>query len=153
MQFKQNSEALRKEAEETFYQELNDVFSDLESRDRLDVVFNFFERATHVLNAYQSRQKGARELRMSTMAWTLALGFKISAGAGDSSELAKKIGMSKQAVNKCLNHFLAQLKLPPLAGQRNTEARAHMSAARIAQLKDSPEAKAINRVLAMKDPT
>ena len=43
-----------------------------ERRERDEAIINYFERAAHILNAYQSHQSTAKELRMSTRAMWLA---------------------------------------------------------------------------------
>lgn len=96
----------------------------------------FIEDAMHVLNSYQLNQSNdARALRMSFRCMMLALGFNLVADADGPSELAEKSGFSKQAVGKCLNQFLDQLKLTPLLSQRDEESREEMSKARKDQLK------------------
>jgi hypothetical protein len=98
-------------------------------------MLEWFERVWHILNAYQLRQRGERQLRMSTRAMQLALGFRLAAGADGPAALARNCGVTKQAMNNCLRHFIEQLQLTPLPGQRRAEARKHMAEARLNQLK------------------
>lgn len=108
---------------------------DIDDRQERDErIIDFFQNVFHILNAYQSHQSGERELRMSTRTMQFALGFYLCAGADGPVELAQKCGMSKQAVGKCLNHFVQQLRLCPLPSQRNEEARANMASARRKQV-------------------
>lgn len=111
-----------------------DVEAD-ERRERDERMISFFENVFHMLNAYQSHQETAYDLRMSLRAMCLALGFSLAAGAEGAADLARQCGMSKQTVNKCLNHFLEQLRLEPLPFQRDAEARLNMAEARKRQLK------------------
>lgn len=104
-------------------------------RERDRMIVDFFERANHILAAYQSHQKTATELRMSFRCMMLALGFYLVAGSESPGDLARKCGVSKACLDKCLNHFILQLRLGPLPGQRKNEARDAMSAARKSQLK------------------
>ena len=106
---------------------------DRQERDRQ--VVDWFERAMHILRAYQSHQSKACELQMSFRCMMLALGFSLVAGADGPAELARKCKVTKACLDKCLNHFIAQLQLDPLPGQRKKEAREAMSAARKSQLK------------------
>jgi hypothetical protein len=104
-----------------------------EERDRR--IIDFFERCFHILNAYQSHQQNdAKALLMSVRTMELAIGFHLAAGAEGPAELARKCGVSKQTLGKCLNHFLEQLRLEPLPFQRNEEARKNMTKARKEQL-------------------
>ena len=105
-----------------------------ERRERDEAIINYFERAAHILNAYQSHQSTAKELRMSTRAMWLALGWNIAAGADGPAQLARSCRCSKQTLGKCLNNFIAQLRLEPLPFQRKAGARAAMSQARKAQI-------------------
>jgi hypothetical protein len=105
-----------------------------ERRERDERIVNWFERAFHILNAYQSHQASAKELRMSLLSMQLALGFHLAAGADGPAELARRCGVSRQCLNKCLNHFLEQLNIERLPFQRDEEARENMSAARKEQL-------------------
>ena len=98
-------------------------------------IIDYFGRACHILNAYQAHQSSAKELRMSSRAMQLALGFTLAAAANGPTELAKKCGFSKATVGKCVNYFIAQLALEPLPGQRKEEGRKNMARARKAQLK------------------
>lgn len=102
--------------------------------ERDEKIIGFFERAFHILNAYQSHQGTVKQMHMSSRAMQLALGFHLAAGADGPAELARQCGVSKQALGKCLNHFLAQLRLEPLPFQRNGEARKNMADARMKQL-------------------
>lgn len=109
-----------------------DAFDDQNERD--ERIIGFFENAFHILNAYQSHQDGERQLRMSCRTMQLALGFHLAAGADGPADLAKKCGVSKQALGKCLNHFIEQLKLSPLPFQRKEDGRQNMAMARKRQL-------------------
>lgn len=95
-----------------------------------------FRQAIQILIAYQQNQKRRRpsEILMSTRVMAMALGFHSAADAQDASELGRKIGIGKATVNKCLNHFIERLKLPPLPTQRNNSARQNMKRARLKQL-------------------
>lgn len=113
--------------------EANDLeMQQFEDRSR---ILEWFERALHILNAYQSHQSGEHNLRMSAKCWQLALGYHLPAGAQGPAELARQCGVSKQAAGKCLNHFIEQLKLSPLPGQRKQEARENMAEARRQQVR------------------
>jgi hypothetical protein len=107
---------------------------DLERRERDEKIVNYFEDGFHILNAYQSHQKTAKQLRMSLKAFQLAMGFHLAAGADGPAALARQCGVDKQTLGKCLNHFIELLKLTPLGCQRNQEARKHMSTARKEQV-------------------
>lgn len=107
---------------------------DVERQARDWEIIHYFEFALNVLNAYQAHQQTAHEFKMSLRVMELALGFDSCAGADGPAELARKLGCDKQAVNKCLNNFNAQLKLSPLPGQRAWAARKNMSKARKNQL-------------------
>lgn len=110
------------------------IIEDDARREREERIVNFFERAFHILNAYQSHQQTPKELRMSLAAMELALGFHLAAGADGPAELARRVGVSKQALGKCLNHFIEQLQLEPLPFQRDREARGNMAEARRRQV-------------------
>lgn len=116
-------------------------------------VVGFIENVLHILNAYQHHQTSERamlnpavkRLRMSTRAMALALGYPLAAGLEPAdeakkrphpgpAELAKKCGMSKATVTKCLNHFIRQLRLGKLPGQRDESARKNMADARRRQV-------------------
>ena len=119
--------------------------------ERDEAIIHYFERAMHILAAYQSRQRTAKQLRMSARAMYLALGFKLVAGAQSPAELARKCGFDKWTVTKCVNEFIDKLKLEPLPGQRDKEARKKMEEARKRQLEQcKTEKAAIDRVLNMK---
>jgi hypothetical protein len=105
-----------------------------DARRQRERIVNFFERAFHILNAYQAHQESEKALRMSLRAMELALGFHLAAGADGPAELARQCGVSKQALDKCLNHFLEQLELEPLPFQRKAAARENMAAARHRQI-------------------
>lgn len=112
---------------------------DRERQERDEAIIGFFENAFHVLNAYQIHQRNdvhctLGDLRMSTRAMAMAVGFRLVAGADGPAELAKDCGVSKQALGKCLNHFIEQLKLSPLPFQRKQEARQNMAEARKRQV-------------------
>lgn len=111
---------------------------DVERRERDEAIVNWFERAFHVLNAYQTHQTSANQLRMSLRAMELALGFHLAAGADGPAELAKRCRVSKQALGKCLNHFIEQLALEPLPCQRKAQARDNMRRARLNQITKKP---------------
>lgn len=104
-----------------------------ESRERIVM---WFERVFHILNAYQSHQESAVELRMSNRVMQYALGFTLAAGADKLTTLARQVGVSKASANKCLLHFESQLRLEPLPGQRKDEGRQNMAKARKAQVAD-----------------
>lgn len=97
-------------------------------------MLDWFENSICILNAYQAHQTGENQLRMSSRAWQMAMGFKLAAGAETPSELARLTGVSKAALGKTLNHFIEMLNLTPLPGQRNQAARENMAKARCAQL-------------------
>lgn len=107
----------------------------IERRDRDERIVGWFENAFHILNAYQAHQTSAKQLRISRDCMEMALGFRLAAGAEGPAELARKYGVSKQAVGKCLNHFIAQLRLEPLPFQRKADARENMRKARKSQVK------------------
>lgn len=95
----------------------------------------FIEDAMHILNSYQINQGlDASGLRMSFRCMMLVLGFNLVADADGLSELAQKTGNTKQAVGKCANQFLSQLKLTPMLSQRDEESRENMSKARKEQV-------------------
>jgi hypothetical protein len=108
--------------------------TDPDIQEQFERIISFFENTQHILNAYQSHQSGERNLRMSTRAMQLALGFYLAAGADGPAELARKCGVDKQTLGKCLNHFVAQLSLEPLPFQRKSDARANMADARRKQV-------------------
>jgi hypothetical protein len=83
--------------------------------------------AFHYLIEYQSNQKKAKEIRMSTRVMALELGYCTAAGANNVAELAQKMRFKKQTVNKCSIAFQPRLKLPPRPGQRTGEQRKHFS--------------------------
>lgn len=101
---------------------------------RDEEIITFFENGFHILNAYQSRQKTAKQILTSLRAFQFALGFHLVAGADGLADLARQCGVSKQAMGKCVNHFISQLKLSPLASQRNQQARDNMARARKEQV-------------------
>lgn len=107
---------------------------DPDRQERDEAIVNWFENVFHILNAYQSHQRSAKQLRMSTRAMELALGFRLAAGADGPAQLGRHCGVGKATLGKCLNHFIEQLKLTPLPFQRRPEARKNMSEARKAQL-------------------
>lgn len=97
--------------------------------------FELIERGFDVLISYQSSQKTAHEVRMSTRIMALALDFSLAAGAKDPTEIARQCGLTKAAGQKCFDLFNSEkLKLPLRAGQRGAQARANMSAKRNEQL-------------------
>lgn len=102
-------------------------------REREGAIINYFERAFHILNAYQEGQK-PKHHKMSLRAMELALGFHLAAGSDNAAELARKCGVTKAAANKCLNGFMSALALEPLPSQRKDKARQNMSVARRKQL-------------------
>ena len=108
--------------------------ADLDRQGRDRIMVGWFEDVFCILNAYQSHQIGSRQLRMSLLTMQLALGFHLAAGADGPSELARKCNVSKQTLTKCLNHFISQLRLTPLPGQRSDAARKNMAEARLLQL-------------------
>ena len=91
--------------------------------------------AWHLLIAYQANQKTVEEMQISTRVMALELGYYTAAGADNVAELARKNNFKKQTINKCAVNFQTKLGLPPRAGQRDEEARQHMSEARSTQLK------------------
>lgn len=111
-----------------------DSQDDADRQEDRERVIQFFETAIHILNAYQAHQEGEAALRMSFRCWVLALGFRTAAGAEGPSELARACGFGKQTVGKCLNHFIAQLRLAPLPGQRSEDGRKNMAGARRVQV-------------------
>ena len=135
----------------------------VERMERDEAIFHFFEKAFRVLMTYQCNQKTPKELRMSTASMRMALGFKIEAirvtktgkkhiNIEGPADLAKLCGIKKQTVNKCVLHFIDQMKLSPIPGQRDEEARKKMEEARKLQLEYKTEKAAIDRVLGMKTP-
>lgn len=98
-------------------------------------VKDFFRDAMKMLVSVQSRQHGASEIRMSTLALCMALGFDLVAGASSSAELGRKCGLSRAVVNNCLNELLRNLKMESLPNQRDDEARKNMVNSRIKNLK------------------
>jgi|GEM_PF-4812734 len=69
---------------------------------------------------YYAKNGGCRDLSEACL-WVL-LGFNSIVGCDTMPELSKKFNKSKQAVNKCLRHFQAELpELPELSGQREFE--------------------------------
>lgn len=105
-------------------------------RERDERIVGWFENVFHIILAYQAHQQTAKEKTMSIRAMALALGFHLAAGAEGPAELAKRCGVSKQTLGKCLNHFIAQLKLSPLPFQRKADARKNMAEARKRQVAD-----------------
>ena len=102
---------------------------------------NSFHRcAWKFLIEYQSNQKTADEVRMSTRTMALELGFIRAAGAEKVSELARKTNFDKQTVNKCALNFQRLMGLQRRAGQRGDAARANMAKARIEQIKPNEKA-------------
>ncbi len=97
-------------------------------------ILDYMERAMLLLDDYQSRQPDVAALRMSFRAMMLAIGFNLVAGADSPTDLAQKCGVSKQALGKCLNHFIEQLGIDPLPGQRGEDGRSRMASARRKQL-------------------
>ena len=109
----------------------------IERRERDEKILNFFENAFHILNNYQNHPRcrcSANHLRASLCAMELALGFNLAAGGDCIAQLARKNNVSRATMTKCVNYFIAQLKLNPLPGQRSDEARENMSAARKKQI-------------------
>lgn len=110
-------------------------------QERTVEVIGWLRTVFHCLNAYQLHQvskadmanKSVKRLRMSVRAMALALGYPDAAGAECPADLARQLGLSKQMVTKCVNHFIWQLKLSPLTTQRKEEARKNMAAARANQ--------------------
>jgi hypothetical protein len=94
----------------------------------------FIKDAMKFLVAYQQKQSGAAELKMSTRAMCMVLGFFTAAGARESADLGRQLGLGKATVNKCVNQFLNDLKLEKLPNQRGDVARQHMTEARKEQL-------------------
>ena len=94
-----------------------------------------FRQSVKLLVSYQQQQAAPNELRMSTRAMALSLGFVTAAGAQGAAELGRKLGLDKQTVNKCLNQFIKKQGLEKLPAQRTKDARRKMSAARNGQLK------------------
>jgi hypothetical protein len=94
-------------------------------------------KAWRYLIEYQSNQKTADEVRMSTRAMALELGFKTAAvGMREPTvaELARICHFDKQTVNKCAMNFQKLMDLARREGQRGDAARANMSEARIKQI-------------------
>jgi hypothetical protein len=102
-------------------------------RERDERIINYFERAFHILNAYQERQRPEKH-KMSLLAMQFALGFHLAAGKDNIAALARACGVSRAAMTKCVNGFIKQLALQPLHCQRDEEARRNMSEARKQQL-------------------
>jgi|GEM_PF-2502770 len=93
-----------------------------------------FRQALHVLITYQANQKSAADVQMSTRVLALELGYTTAAGAECVADLARRLGLQKQTVNKCALNFQSKLGLPPRLGQRGELARANMAEARKGQL-------------------
>ena len=111
--------------------------ADVGTGDDTSAVRRVMERhrqALHILVAYQEHQKTVVDMQMSTRVLALELGYTTVAGAADVAELARKLGLQKQTVNKCAENFQRKLGLPPRAGQRGAAARANMRQARQSQL-------------------
>ena len=109
----------------------------IERRERDEKILNFFENAFQILNNYQNHPRcrnSANHLRMTLCAMELALGFNLAAGGDCIAEIAQKYNVSRATMTKCVNYFIAQLKLIPLPGQRSDEARENMATARRAQV-------------------
>ena len=109
----------------------------IERQERDEKILNFFENAFHILNTHQNHPRcrgSANHLRASLCAMELALGFNLAAGGDCIAELAQKNNMSRAMMTKCVNYFIAKLKLNPLPGQRSDGARENMSAARKKQI-------------------
>ena len=92
-------------------------------------------RSWGYLIEYQANQKSADEIRMSTRATALELGFTLAAGARTAAELARKAHFDKQAVNKCLLNVQRLIGLARREGQRTAAARETMAEARRLQIK------------------
>ena len=109
----------------------------IERQERDEKILNFFENAFHILNTHQNHPRcrgSANHLRASLCAMELALGFNLAAGGDCIAQLARKNNVSRATMTKCVNYFIAQLKLNPLPGQRSDEARENMATARRAQV-------------------
>lgn len=98
-----------------------------------------FRQAMNILVSYQQKQDRPAELRMSTRAMCLVLGFETAAGAREFAELGRKLGLGKATVNKCGNTFLDKLGMPKLPTQRDDQARQNMTRARQEQLRKSDD--------------
>ena len=102
-----------------------------------------FEKVLDVLIDYQFKQSDdPRLLRTSPRALSLALGFRLTAGADTPAELARIMGLQKFGgtsgkftVTKMVQRFIEQLKLAKIPGQRDEKARESMAEARRKQLK------------------
>ena len=97
------------------------------------------EQAMSLLRKYQRSQHTAAEMAMSRDCMILALQMYLVLGSHikGPSDLARLHNVKKQTVDKCLNLFIEQLKLPPLPGQRGEQARAAMTTARNEQVRGS----------------
>ena len=105
--------------------------------DRLATI-NWFENPWHILNAYLSHPRvrsNPRSILSAIRAMELALGYTLAAGGEGPSECARLSGVSKAAFGATVNHFITQLRLSKLPGQRDDHARAAMATARKAQVK------------------
>lgn len=118
---------------EGFFLPAEDHLED-ERDDRDECICHYFQNAFHLLMDYQRRQWTEAQLRMSVRALCLALGFREAAGANSATELARKMNMSRQCVNKAVNHFVRALRLGPLPTQRDECARENMKRARKEQI-------------------
>jgi hypothetical protein len=117
--------------------EITDAFGEsspvsIESLKRLEEKHS---QAWNILRAYQAQQNSLSDMLMATCCMALELGYYTAAGADNVTEMAKKIGVSKQAANKCADVFRSKLGLPPRPGQRCHVARKNMSLSRNSQLK------------------
>jgi len=110
--------------------------------DALRVLESKHRQMMHLLISYQASQKNCKwcnsgaDLKMSTRALALELGYHTAAGADNVAELARSCGIKKQTVNKCCNNFQTKGGLPPRPGQRDEAARDNMTKARKGQLRN-----------------
>ncbi len=91
--------------------------------------------AWHVLIDYQANQAKLNDVKMSTRAMALELGYELAAGAGNVATLSREAKVGKATVNRCANVFRSKLGLPPAPGQRSEEGKDNMRKSRKKQLK------------------
>lgn len=89
---------------------------------------SLIERGVRAVRVYVVKNKGSQELAEGCL-WML-LGFNSLAHADTMSEFARRLGMSKQRVNKCMRHLQSLVpELPELDGQREADSVEKMRAA------------------------
>ncbi len=106
-----------------------------EYEDKIHTLYQKFEKTFLVLVGYHDNQTDPRMIRMSTRIMALLWRFRLAAGGDGSSAIARACGVKdKQTAQKCLALLQTQIGFPPLPGQRATNGRDNMSAARKKQI-------------------